>query len=132
MPALSPSPREPLDFVFTDDTMALCGPMCPHLPNVFGKRGTAMEENERGEEQRVRLRLSVKPELAEKWYEAADTLAVDRNQLATLVFSLGLRMLYVTVINPLNAQVSEAVEQRATEEAASIAADASLPLRRNK
>jgi|HigsolmetaAR203D_1030402.scaffolds.fasta_scaffold40065_1 hypothetical protein len=91
-----------------------------------------MEENERGEEQRVRLRLSVKPELAEKWYEAADTLAVDRNQLATLVFSLGLRMLYVTVINPLNAQVSEAVEQRATEEAASIAADASLPLRRNK
>ena len=66
---------------------------------------------------RIRLRLSIKPNLSKRLDVAADVLDVDRQAVATMAVSLGLRILELTVINNVSAtpSVASALEQTVDE-----------------
>jgi hypothetical protein len=81
-------------------------------------------------EERVRVRLSVKPELHDRLLSASDVLGLDRTAMATLCFALGLRFLEMSVIKPMSAGIEAAMEQRVDAEMAGVARDAELPARR--
>ncbi|MBV8875530.1 MAG: hypothetical protein JO014_22735 [Metakosakonia sp.] len=85
------------------------------------------DKENRGED-RYRLRLSLRPELEEALTQAATALKINRNDIAVMCLSIGLRFLDVSILNPGGGGISQAVEQRLTDTASAIAGDVALPM----
>lgn len=90
-----------------------------------------MDKSDRVDD-RVRMRLSIRPTLDKRLEVASDVLDVDRNALATLCFSLGLRMLEISVINPMSTGIQVAMDQTASDALSSAVVDADVELPRSK
>ena len=83
---------------------------------------TENDDETRGET-RVRLRLSLRPELEEALTQAASSLRVNRNDIAVMCLSIGLRFLDVSILNPGGGGISQAVDERLEEVAGATSQD---------
>lgn len=86
------------------------------------------EEKEPVKENRVRLRLSIRPELAEVLGQLADAMKVDDNTAALMALSIGARQLSLLAQPPYK-EMAPVMEDRAALEASKVALDLGLPSR---
>jgi len=86
------------------------------------------EEREPVKENRVRLRLSIRPELDQVISQLADAMKVDQNTAALMALSIGARQLSLLAQPPYQ-EMAPAMESRAALEASKVALDVGLPSR---
>lgn len=83
-----------------------------------------MSEQTRDEE-RVRLRLSLRPELAQTLGLVADGLKLDANTVAMLALSIGVRQLHYLTFPPVE-DLAGVLGERSQADIAKVALDAGL------
>ena len=115
--------------------MPVAAPSYNLLPLIFenvassGQSGMSMSDDAASTGP-LRIRLSLSPHLRERIDTISAVLGLPDNQIATLAMAMGLRMLDMTLINPVNADMSRAMDARVDSEVRGAAAEGGLKLRK--
>ena len=64
----------------------------------------------------TRVRVSLSPALRERIDRVSAVLAVPDSQVISLALAMGLRMLDMTLVNPISAGINQAVDERVNSE----------------
>ena len=90
-----------------------------------------MEDGDRGsKDTRYRVRLTIKPELAERIERVANVLSVDKNTVSILALSLGVRALGAAGMVDVPPAIAQAMAQTSEDHVQGAATDANVKLKK--
>lgn len=77
----------------------------------------------------MRVRVSLSPALRERIDRVTDVLGVPDSQVITLALAMGLRMLDMTLVNPISPGINQAMDDRVNSELRGAVAEGGAKLR---
>jgi hypothetical protein len=89
---------------------------------------TAMNDDV-NEPSSVRVRVTLSPVMVERIEMIAKTLGISTIQATTTALAFGLRMLDMSIVNPIDTTVRAAMETRLTNEVESVAKETGVSVR---